>query len=363
MIASLLGMALAIAPALAPPPQAPPAIPPPPAIEEVFAIPPDLRRSLHEDVASRRAHSDEQRLDALVRYLFAADGLGMRYRHDADHTVAESYRTREANCLSFTLLTIALARDLGIEAYGQEIRRVLGWYREGDTLYFSNHVNAGVHVAGRRLSVDVASDQVLTADPPRRIDDRRLLAILHSNRAASLLARGQTGAAGEHMAAAFAADAGYATAWNNAGVLALREGRQADAGRAFESALRLDATHEGALMNLAALHAARGEHAQEARLRRRIDRIQRHNPFHHFLLAIEDEKQGEYARAARRYRRAIALYAGEHQFHYGLARAYLHLGEGGKAGESLRRAQALAGHGNAQRYQAKLDQLRRKGAL
>ena len=363
MIASLLGAALAVAPILAPPPAAPSPLPPPPAIEEVFAIPPALRRAMHEQVRATDSRPDHQRLEALVRYLFDSRGLGMVYRHDADHTVAEAWQTREANCLSFTILTIALARELGIEAYGQEIPRVLSWYREGDTLYFSNHVNAGALIAGRRLTVDVARDEVLTAAPPRQVDDRRLLAIFHSNRAATLLARGDNRLAAGYMDAAFAADDRYATAWSNAGVLAQREGRQDAAERDFQRALELDGAHEGALMNLAGLYAARGEHDREARVRRRIERIQRHNPFHHFLLAAEDEKRGDYARAAQRYRRAISLYAGEHQFHYGLARAYLHLGEGQKAGESLRRAQALAGRGTAQRYQAKLDQLRRKGAL
>ena len=79
------------------------------------------------------------------------------------------------------------------------------------------------------------------------------------------------------------------------------------------------------------------------------------------------EEVGDHARRigeqelVQRYRRAIALFDGEHQFHHGLARAYLHLGEYRKAGEALRHAQALASPNLAQRYQAKLDLLRRKG--
>lgn len=360
MFASLLGIALAVAPAVATPPPPPP-VAPPPAIEEVFAIPPALREAVHAQVVVAGGHSEQQRLTALVRFLFDPAGLGMSYQHDADHTVAEAYLTRKANCLTFTLLTVALAREVGIEAHGQEISRVLTWYREGDTLYFSNHVNAGVLAGGHRYSVDVASDSILSGDPPKRIDDRRLLAIFYSNRAATLLASSQFGEAGKYMSAALAADDRYPAAWNNAGVLAVREGRQDDAERAFLAALELDKAHEGALMNLAALYASRGEHGRGQQLRKRIDGIQRRNPFHHFLLANEYEKQGDYASAAKRYRRAIALFDGEHQFHHGLARAYLHLGEYRKAGEALRHAQALASPNMAQRYQAKLDLLRRKG--
>lgn len=379
MFASLLGIALAIAPGPTPPPSASSAAPPPvtevlatpppveqvpatpPPAEEVFAIPAALREALHAQVVVPGGNSDQQRLNRLVRFLFNPAGLGMGYQYDADHTVTEAWQTRKANCLSFTLLTIALAREAGIDAYGQEINRILTWYRDGDTLYFSNHVNAGMRASGQRYTIDVASDSILSDEPPRQIDDTRLLAILYTNRAAGLLARGQHALADNYMAAAFRADDSYPAAWNNAGVLALRMGRQDDAERNFRRTLDLDSKHEGALMNLAALYASRGERSKELQLRRRVERIQRHNPFHHFLLATEDEAQGEYASAAKGYRRAIALHDGEHQFYYGLARAYLHLGEHRKAGDALRRAQSLADRSTAQRYRAKLDQLARKG--
>lgn len=358
MFASLLGLTLALAPAVT---QLPPEPATPPPVEEVFAVPPALREAVREHVVERGGYSKQQRLTALVRFLFDPDGLGMTYQHDADYTVAEAYRARKANCLTFTLLTVALAREAGMEAFGQEIPRVLTWYREGNTLYFSNHVNAGVLAGGSRYSVDVASDSILSGDPPRRIEDSRLVAIFYSNRAASLLGRGELEGAEGYMAAAFDTDELYPALWNNAGVLALREGRQDDAEHAFLRTLSLSADHEGALMNLAALYATRGQRGKEYRLRKRIDEIQRRNPFHHFLIATELEKQGDYEGAARRYRRAIALFAGEHEFHYGLARAYLHLGEYRKAGDALRRAQSVAGPTTAQRYQAKLDILRRQG--
>ncbi|MGJ4728368.1 tetratricopeptide repeat protein [Luteimonas sp. SDU101] len=362
MFASLLGIALAVAPAIVPQSSTSVApVAPPPAAEEIFAIPPPLREALQTQVVRKGGYSEQQRLTALARFLFDPSGLGMTYQHDADYTVAEAYQTRKANCLTFTLLTIALAREIGIEAHGQEIPRVLAWYREGDTLYFSNHVNAGILAGGSRYTVDVASDSILSGDPPKRIADRRLLAIFYSNRAAGLLGHGQLAAAGQYMSAAFEADGEYPAAWNNAGVLALREGRRDDAERHFLRTLELSNTHEGALMNLAALYAARGDLARERQLRKRIDGIQRRNPFHHFLLATEHEKQGDYVAAARRYRRAIALFDGEHEFHHGLARAYLHLGEYRKAGEALRHAQAVASKSAARRYQAKLDLLRRKG--
>lgn len=362
MFAWLLGAALTLAPAIAPAP-APPPVPDPPAppsAEEIFAIPAALRQALHEQVVADGG-SDHQRLSRLVRFMFDPEGLGMRYQHDGNFTVAEAWQSRKGNCLSFTLMTIALARAAGLDAYGQEISRTLSWYSEGDTLYFSNHVNTGVQIHRQRYSVDVASDSVLTAEPPKQVDDERLLAIFHSNRAASLLTEGRLEEAATYMASALRADERYAAAWNNAGVLALREGRPDQAEQHFLKTLELDGSHDGAMMNLASLYAARGDRQREHEYRKRIERARQRNPFHYFMLALDDEKQGDYAAAAKRYRRAIGLYDGEHRFHYGLARAYLHLGDFRKAGDALRRAQSLASDGTSERYQAKLDRLRRKG--
>jgi Flp pilus assembly protein TadD len=324
----LLVATLALSPTAAEPV---PAVVVPPAAQ-VMEIPAPLREALQREVIARSPRG-LARLERLVAFLYDPEGLDIRYRHDADHTVAETWATRQANCLSFTLLTIALAREAGLEAYGQEIPRTLSWYSEGDTLYFSNHVNAGIRVGRHEYTVDVASDSLLTRDPPTRVDDGRLLAVYYSNRGVSLLADGDLAGTERYIAAALAADPGYASGWNNAGVLQLRTGARTAAEADFRQALDLDGGHEGALMNMAALSEARGDRAAAA------------------------QKRGDYASAATHYRQAIHLHEGEHRFHFGLARAWLHLGEARKAGRALRRAHDLAKGETRLRYQAKLDAL------
>ncbi|HRN61212.1 MAG TPA: tetratricopeptide repeat protein [Luteimonas sp.] len=356
----LLAAALALSPEAAPLPPPPPVVAEAPVpAEQVMAIPAPLREALQAQVIDRSPRGTA-RLQRLAAFLLGEDGLGIRYRHDADHTVAEVWRTREANCLSFTLFTIALARAAGLDAYGQEIARTLSWYSEGDTLYFSNHVNAGIRIAPHGYTIDVASDSVLTRDPPRRVDDRRLLANFYSNRAANLLAGGRLAEASAFIDAAFAADAGHATTWNNAGVLQLRSGRPDLAERDFLRAIELDKRHDSAMMNLASLYATRGDEQRAAHYRKRIEHERERNPFHFFMRGTESEKRGDYADAAKQYRRAIQLYDEEHRFHFGLARAYLHLGEPLKAGQALQRAHDLTKGDLRNRYQAKLDVLRRQ---
>lgn len=360
----MTGWLLAAALALAPEPAAPPAqspavvadVPAPP--EQVLAIPASLRAALQDRVISRSAPG-EPRMRRLAEFLLGADGIHLLYVHDADLTVEQAWNTRTANCLTFTLLTVALAREAGLDAYGQEIPKTLSWYSEGDTAYFSNHVNVGIRIGAHRYTLDVASDQVLSRDPPQKMDDRRLFAIYYSNRAADLMAAGRLADADAHLRASLRMDDRYATSWSNTGVIRLREGRGDEAEQAFLHALELDRTHDAALVNLASLYGARGDAARQAEFNRRIERVRQRNPFHYFMLAVDDEKRGDYAGAAEHYRRAIKLYEDEHRFHFGLARAYLHLGQADKAGEALRRAQQVSDGATSNRYQAKLDKLRR----
>ena len=133
-------------------------------------------------------------------------------------------RTREANCLTFTLLTVALARASGLRAYGQQIARSLAWRREGNTIYRTIHVNAGVRIGARPLTIDVAWDRVITGDPPEPISDQRLLAHYYNNRTVELADAGDLASARAHAALSLTLDPRHATSWSNAGAVASRAG-------------------------------------------------------------------------------------------------------------------------------------------
>lgn len=358
MIAWLLAATLAIAPAEDGSRAV--ATPAPADAAQVMAVPPELLARLPRDL-SARGRPPRLRLERLVDFMFAPEprGLGMTYEHDATHTVEQAYLTRKANCLGFTLLAIALARASGFEAYGQEIDHALSWQQEGDILFQYHHVNAGIRSGQDKFTLDVASDSVIAARPPRRIPDHRLLAAYYSNRAVELV-QSEPANAARHIAVSLRQDPDYASAWNNAGVVHLRKGDPTAAETDYLRALELDPEHSGALTNLHAFYLATGDQARAERYRHRIEQARLRDPFHYFLRAQDYEKNGEYRQAIRQYRKAIALLGSEHRFYFGLARAYLHAGQARRAGEALKRAEGLS-HGAARdRYQAKLEALRRQ---
>ncbi|HEY0661429.1 MAG TPA: tetratricopeptide repeat protein [Lysobacter sp.] len=324
---------------------------------QVMALPPALHARLHDEVLQDRP-SHRQRLERLVHFMFDEQGLGMQYQEDATHSVEQAHATRKANCLAFTLLFLALAREAGLDAYPQEIQETLAWRQHDGIIYRNSHINAGVRIGGREYAVDVAGDSVIARDRPVRVSDERLLAHYYNNLAVEQLTKGQLATALQYIATALELDPTYAPHWSNAGVLHLRTGDAATAERAYTKALALDPLDASALFNMAGLSHRNGDRRREAEFRQRLARVQQRDPFHHFLQAKDFERAGDYPRAIEHYKRAIQLHRGEHRFHSALAHAYLQSGDTHRATKALLRAQALSEGAARSAYQAQLERLR-----
>lgn len=324
---------------------------------DILAMPDALREDFHRRVLDVR-RPEEKRLDRLVDYLFSPEGLGIEYQPDATYTVAEAYRTRRANCLTFTLLTLALAREAGLRAYGQEVAKTLTWRRVDQTIFRTSHVNAGVLIDGERMAVDVAWNEVISAAAPRRIADERLFAHYYNNRAIELMVEGDIQAALANARAAVSVSPGFATAWSNLGVLEYRVGATAEAKTHFERAVAAEPEHPGALSNLLMQARRDGDQKRADALLAKLGRVQSRDPLQQFLLAMDAERNGDYTAAASHYRHAIRLHKDEHSFHFGLARVLFELGQYQHAARALTRAEALSHGPLAERYHAKLDALR-----
>lgn len=327
--------------------------------EQVMAVPAELREQVRLRVSAPGGSRDQQ-LQRLADFAFGDDGLALQYDNHTTRTVAEVYRDRKANCLSFTLLFVAMAREAGLEAQVQEVGEVLAWYQDEGVIYNANHVNVGVRTSAQWQVVDVDSNILAARDRPRGIEDQRAMAHFHNNRGAEKLADGDLHGAAASLHAALADEPDFVPAWNNLGVLLLRNGDATGAQRAYLTALRLKPDHAATLSNLVALHRRSDNATMVRRYERRLDRVQRTDPFHQFMRALECENQADYDCAIVRYKRAIRLQAEQHQFHFGLARVYFLSGELGKAQRELGRAYTLGGTEQVRSvYRQKLDGLRR----
>lgn len=345
--AAILAWSVAVpAPAVsaAPVPSATPVTPlmlPMPRPEQVLAVPPELHALLQQQVIAAGG-SGRSRLDRLTAFLSGGPpGLGIVYSADATLTVEQAFRLRKANCLTFTLLIVALARESGLQAYGQELDDVVTWGGGNDIAYRFNHVNAGITIGRSRLTVDLAAAQLPGHHPPRAISDRRLLALYYNNRAAELVAGAASAAAVPYVAMALQLAPRYANGWVNTGVVQLLQGDPQAAEHDYLKALTLDPDNEAALLNLVALYRKTGDEARHAIYARRLEKVQVKDPYFHFLKAEDSEKRGDYAGAVQHLLRAIRLYDGDPRFYLGLAHAYRQLGKARHAQRAMTRARAL----------------------
>lgn len=342
--------ALAAVLAVSPPPAA---VPP----EQVLALPAELRERVRTEVLPG-APSSTQRLERLSDLIFDPQrGLGLVYREEATYSVGEVYATRAANCLTFTLLFVALAREAGLDVQPQEIAETLAWRQHNGTVYRNSHINVSVRIGLRRYTVDVARD-IVALHRPSPISDRHLLSHYYNNLAMAELGINRTAVAQQHMQRALELGPSYSTHWSNAGVILLRAGDPQAAGQAYRRALELDPENSAALLNMIGLARRNDDARAEAEFRQRLDRVQQKDPLHHFLQGMDFERAGDPARAIRHYRRAIALHRTEHRFHAALARAYLRLGDTKRASRELARAAEFSEGDARAAYQAELRTVR-----
>jgi tetratricopeptide (TPR) repeat protein len=351
MLAWILATALALAPdATESPPESP---------AQAMALSPELRARLQDEVIAG-AKSPRARFNRLLHLVFDPGGLNLVYQDDATRSVAQAYATHSANCLSFTMLFIALARAAGLEAHSQEIRETLAWRQDSGLFYRVDHVNTVVHVVGTDYLVDILRDSVIALHEPVTVSDQRLLAHYYNNLAMADLAQGRIAPALKEMDTALALAADYANNWSNAGVLYSRSGDEATAEKAYAKALALEPNNTSALANMVNLAERQGDPARAQQFRTRLDRQQQSDPFFHFLQAEEDEQAEDYAHAIEHYERAIRLHTGEPRFYAALAHAYALSGDKRSAIRAYTRAEWLSSGSARDEYRQQIDALRKQ---
>jgi len=310
-------------------------------VRTAMAVPDELRHAVAELELDRAGIPELDRVRRLFEFMVAEDGLGLHYQEQPTYDIPGSYAQRKVNCLSFTMMFIALARSVGVNAYAQASQDALAVRVVDDTVFRAKHVKAGVDIEGTQYTVDVGWRSVVAERKPRRIPDAQLVALLHNNNAVERLQHGDHASATAEIATALALEPDSATIWNNAGVVYARVGRRDDAEQAYLHALDLDGDHIGALGNLVGLYHAMGEAGLAHRYGQRLQRAQASDPFSQFLMAQDLMRLGAYDVAVSHYRRAIRLLPNQPEFHRSMADAYRKLGNDWAARRALRQAQSL----------------------
>ncbi len=282
------------------------------------------------------------RLYRLQEALF--DRAAFPFAYDARTTVPapEAFRTRRGNCLSFTVLFVALSRSLGYPTRIYSVRRVLDVDRAENLVVVNRHVVAGYRLAGKLYVFDFSELEETFAGRHRPLDDLTVAGMFHVNRGALLLERGDLAGARRELRIAIRLAPAFAGAWIDLGVVERRMGRLDEALAAYRRALELEPGSSSALTNIAYLHELQGRH-EEARAALAAAARGASSPYALVALADLEMRAGRLSQARRLLRRALRRPGGRvPEVYRALARWARRAGHARLAARYERRAARLA---------------------
>ncbi len=305
---------------------------------ELLAVNDDMRAFLAAHVPPDA--SSKQRVEAILAAILD-DGLRLDYNLFQTLTAEEAFYSRQGNCMSFTSLFVALARESGLRVRFQEVEVPPSWESQGDTWMYNKHINAVVDLHGSSIMIDFAREPFDTDFRRRLLADDEALARYHNNVGVHLMTAGQTARAFTHFSTALQLSPRTGYFWTNLGSLYRRADLELAAESAYLTAIEVSRDAAG-MSNLARLYRHQGRDAAATYYEEKVELFRRKNPYYLHNLATEAYAAGDYELAVQRARSAIRRDRSQHEFHRLLGLAYVRLGEVERASGAFESARERA---------------------
>lgn len=312
------------------------------------------------DYVTSKVKGDPQarsRLRKLIRGMIEDGLLTLDYDPNLTYTAIETFQNRQGNCLSFSLLFAALAREANLDVSFQMVDIPPSFRADGEMILLNNHIN--VLVQGVRSDVNYLRSYVVdfnTAEyngnyDTRKVTDNYAIALYYSNVAIEFLQAGNSKKAFRYLKKGIETDSAIAGLWVNLGVLYSRYEQYNMAVQAYQQALSIQRSNKSALVNLArALHYLGRVEESEYYLKK-VAYYRDHNPYYHYFQAQIAYQENELEDAMDYLAKAIRLKRDEHQFyflrglvHYQMKAYDLAARDYRKARDTAEKAQLISGY-------------------
>ena len=242
---------------------------------------------------------DGMRSDGLFRLVYS--GIETR-------PASVTFRERRGNCLSFTLMFVALAREAGLAVKYQVVDVPPQWSSDSELIVVRSHINAVVKTSfDHDTLVDFNLFDAKGKYSRRTVDDAWVLGLFYANVGAEALIDKDYELAFRYLRESARTAPMLPAAWINLGALYSRLHAYDYAESAYLRALAVDANNPSAATNLARLYATLGEHALAEVYRQRVRHYQEANPYYHYALAQRLYESGRFDSAVDELRRALRL--------------------------------------------------------
>jgi tetratricopeptide (TPR) repeat protein len=320
----------------------------------IFQLDDEMRAFVAEHVDSDRP--DRDRMRRLLNGMIETGLMSLDYNDTKTKTARETFHDRIGNCMSFTSLFVALAREANLDVSFQTVEIPPVWYSDSDLIILNNHVNTLVR---QKFEGEVIVDfnvMDLKGDYETKVvSDEYALALYYNNVAMDALRAGKDKESFRLLKKSIETYRDIAGNWANLGVIYSRNKQYDYAIKANSIALDLDKDHRPSLTNLAALYQLMGDKKLAKYYAHQIKRHQERNPYYHYSNALAAYNNGDLDTASERLKRAFHLYGDEHKFYRLQGLIYARQGDTEMAIHSFTRARDLAVYSDARRiYDSKI---------
>ncbi len=281
-------------------------IEPPPTAEEILALTPEMKRYLADNIDAARFKPVVVR--NLTNLLLHPGLLGIDYDAGRTGTAAETFASGAGNCLSLSILFVAMAREAGVDARFQQVEMTPEWDMRDEVLFAARHVNVYGRLSGYGDYVmDFYPYPAEPRGPRRMLTDAEAIGQFYNNLGAGYLAAEDYARAWVYLRAAVRQAPAWSDGWSNLALLYQRIGDDDSAESMLRYAVHLEHDNTSAINNLAVLLYRQGRDDEAGEWLARVQRVREQNPYYHYALARRAEQEGEVRAALGHIERAIAL--------------------------------------------------------
>jgi Flp pilus assembly protein TadD len=305
-------------------------------IDEAFALDDEMRQFVRQVSA---VGDSSARVNRLLLAMKQRGLFSLEYNEAVTQTVSGTFHDHRGNCLSFTMLFIALAREFGLHARYQLVDVPPQWNLDSDLIVIANHVNAVIDSrSDHDLVVDFNRTNFREEYPARKVDDAYAASLFYTNLGAEALLKRDYAASFTLLREAIRARPNVASPWVNMGVLYGRQGLFNHAEAAYLHALQIAPEERSALANLAGIYEELGDTERAAEYRERVRHYQDINPYYHYARAQKAYREARYEDTLAELKRSIRLRNDESAFYALQGEALTALGRESEATKSFARA-------------------------
>jgi tetratricopeptide (TPR) repeat protein len=310
--------------------------------------------------ATSQVLQKDKKAEALHRALVtptSAGGRGVTYSAYSTNSGIDAFEDRKANCLSYTLLFVSMARYLGLNAQFNEVILPPTWdMRSSNTYLFMRHVNVKVSFGrGSRWSwvkdmtyadisdivVDLELRRYRTNYPQKLIDENAMTGQFYSNRGMEVAAAGDDVGAFLNLRKAIAVENQESYIWSNFGSYYRRRGNLAEAEAIYLKGLSINRDDLTIMHNLAGLYKEIGLDERSQEFANKVRAHRNANPYYLYQMAQKAQSKNDLPKARKFIERALAKQQDEARFYRLAIEIYNALGDKLAAGKAQKLLDAL----------------------